>query len=246
MKCHLFSAILLILSCVILSACASSNVSRDVSANVNEGVQNTKTIFSGTGSYDVTQSYGNASQTTKGAIIGGVAGAVASTFSSGISFFPATATGVILGATYGKYLDANMTLQDQLENRGVTVIVLGDQILIAVPSVQLFEPMTATVKPQSYSTIALIAKFVNQYTTMLVKVSGHTAMSGSDTTDIALSKQQAERIAKLLLDSGVNARLLYAEGRGGEHLVVSNALAWNESMNYRIEITLEKYYTGVI
>lgn len=222
-----------------LSGCASSNVSRTAAENVDIGVENVENIAAA-GS-NITDSYGNASQTTKGAILGGAAGAVAGALSSTIGVLPGTAIGVILGASYGRYIDMNATLKDQLINRGVNIVVLGDQILIVIPSARLFNPMSATITPQAYSTLYLVNMFINCFTKMLVRVSGYTADSGVCDVDIALSKLQAEHVADFLLHSGVNARVLYADGYGGSKLVVNNALGW-DSDNYRIEITMEKLH----
>lgn len=223
-----------------LFGCASSEVSRDAAANMDMGVKNAKGFFSGDTNID--DSYGNASQATKGALLGGAAGAITGGLSSAVGMVPGTAVGAILGASYGSYIDSKTTLRDRLDNRGANVIVLGDQILIVIPSARLFEPMTANLKPQAYDTLQLVANYINQYTTMLVKVSAYTASSGSPSGDLALSSDEAQQVSKALQLSGVNARVLYAEGYGGTHLVTNNASGWDESDNYRIEITLEKLY----
>lgn len=227
---------------VFISGCASSQVSRDAASNVDLGVQQAKNLVGGAEDSNLPDAYQNSTQATKGAIIGGAAGAVTGALSSGVGVIPGTATGIIFGASYGSYIDSMTTLQDRLENRGVNIIVLGDQILIVVPSARIFNPLTANIKSQAYSTIHMIAQYINHYTKILVKVSAYTADTGSDRVDLALSKQQAEKMAKALLATGVDARILFAEGYGGSHLVAQNGLAWEANDNYRIEITLEKLY----
>ncbi|HLB42391.1 MAG TPA: OmpA family protein [Gammaproteobacteria bacterium] len=228
--------------CIFLMGCASSAVSRDVTSNIDRGVKNANDLYNNTANGYVGDTYQNANQTAKGAAIGSATGAVAGAFSSGIGVIPGAVTGAFLGASYGSYIDSNTSLEDQLENRGAIVIILGQQILIAIPSDRIFDAMTSNVKPQAYSTLELITKYINQYTKTLVKVAAYTAASGSPHADLVLSKQQADNVAKLLLASGVNARILYAEGYGGTHLVVKNTVEWHESDNYRIEITLEKLH----
>ncbi|OGT36588.1 MAG: hypothetical protein A3F11_08310 [Gammaproteobacteria bacterium RIFCSPHIGHO2_12_FULL_37_14] len=239
---HVLKSIFYTFICILLTNCASSAVSRDVTSNIDVGVKNANDLYTNSANGNIGDTYQNANQTSKGAAIGGTAGAVAGAFTSGIGLIPGAITGAALGASYGSYIDSNTSLEDQLENRGATLIILGEQILIAIPSDRLFDSMTSNVKPQAYSTIDLMARYINQYTKILVKVSAYTAASGSPTSDLALSKQQASNISKLLLASGVNARILYAEGYGGSHLVVKNELKWQESDNYRIEITLEKLH----
>lgn len=219
--------------------CASSNVSREAAGNVDKGVTHTKDMVDGISETSIADSYGNASQTTKGAIIGGSTGAVAGALTSGVGFLPGAAVGGIFGASYGSYIDSNTNLKDKLENRGVNMIVLGDQILIVIPSARLFDPYTSNLKPQAYSTLDLVTQYVNQYTKMLVKVGGYTNNNSSESVDQALSAQQAQQVAKYLEAAGVDARILYAEGYGGSRLVTKNSEGW-DSDNYRIEITLEK------
>lgn len=224
----------------ILVGCASSDVSRDVTSNIDVGVQNAKNLaYTNT---EVGDTYQNTSQATKGAILGGAAGAVTGSLYSGLGILPGTAIGAVLGASYGSYIDSNTSLRDKIINRGGNIVVLGDQVLIVIQSSRIFHARTALIKPVSFSTLDLIAQFINQYTKTLVKVAAYTDDTGSREVDFALSQQQADSIVKYLTETGVDARLLYAVGCGGTHLVSRNTLNWDGSDNYRIEITFEKLY----
>ncbi len=233
---------LLAMSCFILAGCASSDVSRDAASNIDYGVQNTRSMIDGTVGGNFADSYQNASQRAKGVMLGGTAGAVTGALASGIGIVPGAAIGAVLGGSYGTYIDSYSSIKDQLENRGATVVVLGDQILIALPSARIFQPYSSTIKPDAYSTLNLTARYINGYTKMLVKVSAYTSSTGSRTVDLSLSQEQAQNVAKFLQAAGVDARVLYAMGYGGTHLVQQNSKGWDESDNYRIEITLEKLY----
>jgi outer membrane protein OmpA-like peptidoglycan-associated protein len=225
----------------ILAGCASSNVSRDAAANVDLGVQNAKNLTSGAGDTNIADSYQNSTQATKGVFLGGAVGGVAGALSSGIGFIPGAAAGAILGASYGGYIETNETLADRLQNRGATIVVLGDQILIVLPSSRIFNPWSDKIKPQAYSTLKMVTQYINGYTKMLVNVAVYTDKTGSGTIDLSLSQQQADSVVKFLTESGIDARVLYAIGNGGTKLVAPNTGNW-ESDNYRIEITLEKLY----
>lgn len=232
--------LLLILMCCMLFGCASSEVSRDAASNVDMGNQNAKNLVGGMGDTTVSDVYNNSSQATKGAVLGGAAGAIAGALSVGI--LPGAATGLILGASYGSYIDSNTSVQDKLENRGATIVVLGDQILIVLPSSRIFQPMSSHIKPDAYDTLALTSQYINGFYKMLVKVSAYTNDTGSSRVDLALSQQQAESVERALLMNGLDARVVYAAGYGGSHLVERNTNEWDGSDNYRIEITLEKLY----
>jgi OOP family OmpA-OmpF porin len=125
-------------------------------------------------------------------------------------------------------------------NRGANIVVLGDQVMIVIPSARLFNPMTSDLKTQAYSTLDLLAEYINGYSKILVKVGAYTNKIGSEHVNLAMSEQQAKNVAKYLSRTGVDARVLYAAGYGSSHLVAKNALEWDQSDNYRIEVTLEK------
>lgn len=223
-----------------LTSCASSNVSRYAEENIDLGVQNARNLVNTDGSF--ADSFENLTQTAKGALLGGAVGAIAGSTTSTIGALPGAAIGVIFGASYGAYIDANSTLEDQLRNRGANLVILGDQVLIVLPSSRIFQTMTAEIKQGSFPTLNLLTIYINRYHKMLVKIAAYTNDTGSERVDFALSDQQARSIAKYLIANGVDARILYASGYGGTHLVSKNTLDWDSSENYRIEITMERLY----
>lgn len=227
---------------LILSGCAASAVSRNAADNVDQGFRNAAKLVGNPDDANIATSYQNTSQATKGAFMGGAAGAVLGyAYSTTIGVLPGIAIGTIFGAAYGKYIDSYATPQDKLINRGVNVMELGDQISLVIPSWRIFGENTATIDPQSYSTLQMISNYINFYTKMLVKISVYTADSGSPAADCSLSQLQADTIERFLIASGINARVLYAKGYGATHLVANNELDWG-SPNYRIEITFERLY----
>lgn len=226
---------------ITLAGCASSNVSRDVASNADMGFSNADRMGSEFSSGDIAESYQNSNQATKGAILGGTAGLlVGAAATSSVGVIPGMAAGAILGASYGAYIDSQTTLADQLINRGATIIQLGDQIMVVIPSERLFVGMSDEIKPQGYSTLNLLTVYVNQYTKMLVKVTAYTDDIGERSVNVALSKQQAKKVSRYLTANGIDARLLYADGLGPANLVERNTTDWGKSDNYRIEVTLEK------
>lgn len=235
-------SILLFSFFLFLQGCASSNVTREANDNATVGYQRSATNFGNMGNGSLGDSYGNASQTTKGVIMGGALGAIAGGVTSGVGAVPGLAEGAILGGAYGAYIDSNTTLMDKLENRGVKVIELGDNLMLVVHSSQLFNALTSVIRPGAYSTLDLIAQYINSYTTMTVKVAAYTGKGGEDAVSYALTKEQAESVVRYLWSRGVNTRLLTAAGMGCTHVVDQNSSRW-EGFNYRIEITMEKLPT---
>jgi outer membrane protein OmpA-like peptidoglycan-associated protein len=220
--------------------CASSDLSRNMAANTNYGIANAQNAVQDLNPLDLANRYPQANQTTKGAVIGGTAGAVTSLFSSGIGFFPATATGAILGASFGRYIDSVSTARDSLANIGVNVVTLGDNVLIVIPSNRLFGSMSAVLTRNGLNTLDSVARFIRHQRKILVKIAAYTNDDGSSRRELTLSNEQAQAVGRQLQRVGIGARLLYASGYGSSHLVVNTALDWANSDNYRIEITLEK------
>lgn len=233
------SASLFVVFVAFLSGCASSNVSRHAASNIDMGVDNAQRMGSNFASGDIAESYQNSSQASKGGVLGGAAGALAGS-ASAVGFIPGVVAGAILGASYGSYIDSEQTLADQLTNRGATMVELGDQLLVVLQSARIFNGMTDAIKPQAYSTLNLVANYINSYTTTMVKISAYTDDIGEKKVNLALSRQQARAIEKYFAAKGVNTRLLYSEGYGPTNLVMKNTLDWGKSDNYRIEITMEK------
>lgn len=236
------SQLLLLVPCLLmLTGCASSGVARGSATAVDKTVQSVQNVYSDPGSGDVANAYQNTSQTTKGAILGASAGAITGAiYSSKIGFFSGAAIGAIVGAGVGAYVDAHTTLEDRLENRGVSLVTLGDQMLIVIPSQRIFEPDTANISPEAYSTLNMVTQYINRYDKILVKVAAYTAPLEPKEIELAFSREQAHNVLRYLQEAGMDARVYYAEGYGGTHLVepVSRQSGYND--NYRIEITLEK------
>jgi outer membrane protein OmpA-like peptidoglycan-associated protein len=191
---------------------------------------------------ELRDAYQNSSQLSKGALIGGTVGALAGAATSGGSgVLPGLGLGAIFGGAIGAYIDSHTTLADKLENRGVQVVQLGDQILIVIPSFIVFDYMTSRLLPGAYDTLDLVVELIGRNPNMSVKVAGYTSAVEPEDVSVMLSKQQAEKIMRYFWNRNINTRLLFAEGYGGAKLVTANTGDWG-SDNYRIEITLEKLY----
>ncbi len=232
---------LLVLSTV-LAGCASSTVERESASNADLGLHNARNLADDASSSDIPDTYQNASQATKGVILGGAAGGVAGSFMSGVGFLPGAVTGALLGGSYGGYIDSQTSLSDKLINRGANVIILGDQVMIVINSSRLFDGMSDRLKEPSYSTLDVLAEYINSNITMSVKIAAYTDDVGSAQINLITSRKQAQAIERYLAASGVSTRLLVAEGYGGTNLIAKNQETWGDSDNYRIEITMEKQH----
>lgn len=218
-----------------LSGCASSAVSRDAANGVDSVYQSGNNAVKSFADDDL-PSYPNYSSVALGAGAGGVAGAVAGALiSGGTGVLPGAAGGAVVGGVMGGYMNNHANLQEQLENRGAKVFILGDQIKIILPSEQTFRGITPSIYPEAYPTLDMIAQLLNRYKTMQVKIAVYSDDAGSDKINASLSRQQSDALVKYYWGK-INTRVLYGVGMGDCHLIdVEGAAA-----NSRIEITSEK------
>lgn len=223
----------------LLEGCASSDVSRNASGEFQKTYQNASSAVNSEG-VSVAESYQGSSQTTKGLLLGGATGAIVGSIASGASgVIPGLAGGAIFGGALGAYIDSKASIADQIINRGNKVIVLGDQILIVLPSTHVFVEGTPTLQPYAYKTLDLVSQFISGYPNISVKVAAYTGSNGPERISRSLTQQQANAVIRYLWNTKINTRLLYAEGGDGSKPVTESISDW-DGANYRIEITLEK------
>jgi outer membrane protein OmpA-like peptidoglycan-associated protein len=237
----IFFTLLMIVFSGGLTGCASSAIERNAATNVDTVYENSNYMLTHPG--DPAGAFQNSSQTTKGILIGSTTGAVAAGVISGTSaILPGAVGGAIAGGVLGAYIDYHTNIVDQLENRGVKVMVLGDQVMIILSSAWTFDGRSARIRPQANSTLDLIAQYIHRYATESVKVAAYTNDSGDNSFNCYMSQQQADRVVKYLWPR-LNTRLLYAVGKGGANLIESNNHSWDQGANYRVEISFTKLPT---
>lgn len=232
-----FFSLIIFPSVITLQGCAHSSAQREAESNVDLGHINMENSWNnGGGSFST--GYQNTSQTTKGMLIGGAGGALAGGFTSGIGVIPGAATGAILGGALGAYIDHYTTSADRLENRHAKVFVLGDQVMIILPSEHIFDNQTPNIQPNAYSTLDLVAQLISRSPNMSVRVVTYSD-SGPPNVTRSLTREQSNSIVKYLSRRGVNTRMIYAVG-GGSTNPVSPLGSGDCGENNRVEITLEK------
>ncbi len=233
--------LILFFTCVttFLQGCASSDVSRGAASQFHSTYQGASTAFDGS-DVSVAESYQGSTQTTKGVMLGGATGAVIGAIASGwTGVLPGAAGGAIFGGALGAYIDSKASVADQIINRGNKVIILGDQILIVLPSQYVFVSNTPTLQPYSYKTLDLVSELISGYPNMSVKIAAYTGNNGSERINCSLTQEQANSVMKYLWRTNINTRLLYAEGGGGSKPITASVSDFTGD-NYRVEITLEK------
>lgn len=97
-----------------------------------------------------------------------------------------------------------------------------------------FDVNSDKVKPESYGTLNDIAKVIKE-ANVKVQIVGHTDNTGSDATNLELSKRRAASVKAELVKMGVSADMLTTDGAGASKPIAPNDTPSNKALNRRVE-----------
>lgn len=99
-----------------------------------------------------------------------------------------------------------------------------------------FETSSADLTDEAFEVLDRMAETLNGNPTVRVRVVGHTDSTGSRAGNVRLSQSRAEAVAAYLVQRGVAAGRLEAEGRGPDEPIADNATAEGRQQNRRVEL----------
>jgi outer membrane protein OmpA-like peptidoglycan-associated protein len=102
----------------------------------------------------------------------------------------------------------------------------------------LFDVGKSTLKPGAQASIGRIAVVLRQYPQHQILVEGHTDATGSDEFNHQLSHDRANTVRSALIDGGVDASKISAEGFGESRPVATNDTPAGRQQNRRVEIVI--------
>ena len=180
---------------------------------------------------------------TNGAIIGGVARALAGASLKGDDKVAKAAVGGIIGAALGGAIGSTLDqqaadLRSSIGNSNISVTNNGQYLVVNMPQDVLFATDSASLRPDLISDLRGVAGSLNRYPNSTIEVIGHTDNSGSAAYNQDLSQRRATSVAQVLRDSGVQAGRVAAYGRGEDQPVASNLSAQGRAQNRRVEIII--------
>lgn len=191
------------------------------------------------------------SKAAKGALIGAAIGAVAGVVSGDDSrerrkrALIGAGIGGIAGAGVGYYMDVQEArLRAELEATGVSVVRMGDNIVLSMPGNVTFDVNQADIKANFYPVLDSVAKVLNEYEKTLVEIAGHTDSTGTDAINQPLSERRAASVSAYLQSRQVLAMRLASFGLGSKYPVADNATSEGRQLNRRVEITLVPIVQG--
>ncbi len=186
------------------------------------------------------------SNTAGGALIGAgggaVGGAVVGAVVGGdprVGALIGAGVGALAGGAIGNYMDQQEAeLRAQMQGTGVTITRVGDKIYLNMPSNVTFDVGKSNVRPEFQQTLKSIALVMQKYNKTIVDVYGHTDSTGSEISNLELSKDRAISVANVISANGVDPRRFYIDGKGESQPVASNDLESGRALNRRVEIQI--------
>jgi outer membrane protein OmpA-like peptidoglycan-associated protein len=129
-----------------------------------------------------------------GAAIGGAAGALlgaTTSLKTRKTALIGAGIGALAGGGVGLYMDnQEAKLRERLQNSGVSVTRVGDNIVLNMPSNVTFDTDQSDVKPAFYDTLNSVAIVLQEFNQTLVDVVGHTDNVGSADYNLDLSRER--------------------------------------------------------
>jgi outer membrane protein OmpA-like peptidoglycan-associated protein len=95
---------------------------------------------------------------------------------------------------------------------------------------------SSDLRDTSQGVLDVITQVLVDHPSMTLEIAAHTDSRGDPARNLALSQQQAERVRQHLIDHGVAATRLTAQGYGETRPIESNSTSRGRAINRRIEL----------
>jgi outer membrane protein OmpA-like peptidoglycan-associated protein len=102
-----------------------------------------------------------------------------------------------------------------------------------------FSTGTADLSGESQTTLDNIVRIMNENPHLKFEVGGHTDDRGAYEFNMNLSEKRAAAVRNYLVEKGIDADRLTAEGYGPNHPLVDNDTAANRQKNRRVELKVQ-------
>jgi outer membrane protein OmpA-like peptidoglycan-associated protein len=189
--------------------------------------------------------------TTKGAGIGALAGAVLGAATGDNSkerrerALIGAGVGALTGAGVGVYMDRQEAkLRAQLQGTGVSVTRSGDDLILNMPGNITFKTASSDLNPNFFSVLDSVSLVVKEFDKTTIDVEGHTDSDGTDSYNQQLSLERANSVGTYLQSHGVNGQRIVTFGAGEARPIASNDNAAGKQQNRRVELKLQPIKQG--
>lgn len=179
------------------------------------------------------------------AIIGAAAGAVAGLITGDSSMerkkraLVGAGLGALAGAGVGTYMDRQEAkLRAELEQTGVSVTRIGDNITLNMPGNITFATDSADLNAGFFEVLNSVSLVVNEFNQTVIEVAGHTDSRGEEPYNQQLSERRASAVAAYLGTRSVRTDRVITVGMGEGRPVATNDTDAGRQQNRRVELTL--------
>jgi len=184
-------------------------------------------------------------KTKAGAVIGGLAGAIAGAVIDNNRGHHSAKRGAVVGgvagAAAGAIVGAMMDKQErelrQVQSVDVTRTA-PDELKVTVRNDVLFDFNSSALRGASRESLREMAGVFNKYPNTDIIVAGYTDSVGSSAYNQRLSERRADSVVRYLENVGVTGSRLDPIGYGKTHPRASNNTAEGRQLNRRVEIRI--------
>lgn len=99
----------------------------------------------------------------------------------------------------------------------------------------LFASGSNTIQSSSYDFLNKLVDVLSNDPAINLSIIGHTDSDGNEADNLTLSEQRAESVKNYLIEHGISAQRLQAEGKGESEPVASNTTTEGKEKNRRVE-----------
>lgn len=119
-----------------------------------------------------------------------------------------------------------------------TTLLAENSVKVAFSGNNMFSHDGTGLSAQAQQQLAQLARTLNDTPYVNAVVLGHTDSSGQLAYNNKLSQQRAEQVKAFLLQQGVAAQQITAEGRGPAEPIADNKTAQGRAANRRVELVV--------
>ncbi len=179
----------------------------------------------------------------KGAVIGAGSGAVLGAVigkqagNTALGAILGAAVGGAAGAYIGNYMD-KQAAEIERDLEGAHVERVGEGIKITFDSGILFAVGKSDLQAPAKANLSDLATILNKYPDTAVLIEGHTDATGSDESNLTLSRNRAQSVANYLQGLQVDATRFTIMGYGESQPVADNETEAGRQANRRVELAI--------
>ncbi|RMG61631.1 MAG: OmpA family protein [Calditrichaeota bacterium] len=101
-----------------------------------------------------------------------------------------------------------------------------------------FDSNSARLKPESTETLEEVYNLLRSRPELRLRIEGHTDATNTEAYNLALSRQRAQAVVQWLVERGIDAGRLEAQGFGESRPVADNSTPQGRKLNRRVEIVV--------